>query len=352
MAAATKKKPSTKAQVKSKKSLDNDDDVENSLESSKNERSDGHFLRLKEGKHALYFLSNDYAEGYVHWVSTPEGARRVVCSGGLDGKGWAADTCPICAEVANLFKKAKKHEDSHGKDNAVTNKLRKRARNFRAKYEAHFLAAAGTFIRVKQGTEKIWEPDFDDAKVGILSLSREQYENFTALRNSEQYPFMKGGADLTNRVIVYDKAKRDDSTFATVEFKPAKKPSDPPDVEYDESEFDLEEAFVIDEEEVEKMSIVITSPSVDDDADYEDEDDEETSSKSSKKKSSAKKSAKAAEDDFLNDDDEESEDDESDDEEDDSDDDFEDDDPEEETPAKVPAKKSTTAKKTSSKKGK
>lgn len=235
------------------RSLENEDDVQAAHDSFEDQNT-SKVMKIPEGRTPVYFLSPSYEDGYVHWVTLPEGGRkRLVCAGGLEGKGWATEECPICGIVAKLYRQAKEIENEHGKTDEVE-QLRKRASGMRAKYEAHFLVAKGEMIKEKRDGKKVLVPDFDEAEVGILSMTRQQYESFTALRSSDAYPFMKGSADLVNRVIVLDKAKRGDSAFATTEFIPAKSKSDAPDVEYDEEEFDLEEDFAFDGEELESVA--------------------------------------------------------------------------------------------------
>jgi len=250
--------------------LDRADDVQESLDSMETQ---GNILRIPEGRTPVYILNSEYADGYAHWVKAKGGgvSPRVVCAGGVEGKGWVPEECPICALVAALYKKAKSIEAKHGETDEVKT-LRKSASNIRAKYEAHFLAVKGELVkeRVKGGKKMV--PDFEDGQVGILSLTRQQFEDFVYLRKSDKLPFMKDGEDLTNRIIVLDKRKRGKSTYATTEFIPSKRTSDPPDLEYDEEEFDLEEDFEVDEDDLENAADLSRKSKDDDDDDFEDDD--------------------------------------------------------------------------------
>jgi len=280
------------------KKLTNDDDVQQSNESFENEG--GRILKIPEGKTPVYLLSDDYADGYVHWVNLPDGTRtHLICAGGLEGKGWAVDSCPVCGRVASLYKMAKAIE---GKDKERADVIRKRAGSMRAKYEAHFLAAKGEMVKEKRGDKKVSVPDFEEGVVGILSMTKQQFESFTGLRSDPNYPFMKGPADLVNRVFVLDKEKREGSTFATTIFHPSKNQSDAPDVEYEADDFDdLEADFEIDTDALADAAELLAAT--------EDEDFDTTGDDSSARSSRSGKSGKHGKpvatndvaDDFLDD---------------------------------------------------
>ena len=250
------------------KEIDNEEDVQGSLDSF--ERSGSNVLKIPEGKTPIYLLSGEYQDGYVHWVNIAGNITRVVCLGGVEGRGWAPDECPICKYVAEMYGKAKKLEESHGKEDKRVKALRKKAGRLRAKYEAHFVAAKGELVREKTGSgKKRFVPDFEDCDVGILSCTKQQFEDLTSIRKSEKYPFMNGGKDLLNRPIVVDKRKRGDSIYATSEFIPSKRTSDL-DVDYDEDELGLDSDFEIDEESAEAVVELLQKP-----AESTDEDDVE-----------------------------------------------------------------------------
>jgi hypothetical protein len=273
------------------KSLTDEDDIQGSLDGSANQEGGGKNLKIPEGKTPIHILSEDYADGYIHWAKLPDGSlKRLACLGGLEGHGWVPDTCPLCGVVAQLYKQAKSLEKEEG-ETAEVKKLRKKAFDLRAKYEAHFLAAVGELVREKDAKtgNKIFVPEFDQGKVGILSMTRQQYENFTALRNSESFEFMKGPEDLINRVIILDKAKRDGSAFATIEFIPSKRQSESPKIEYEADDFDLEEDFELDEDTCNEVVELIGS--------FDEEDDSPTDTKSKKAaRRPSKKSAEEVED--------------------------------------------------------
>ena len=220
-------------------------------------------------------------------------------------------------------------EADKGETKAVK-RLREHASQMRARYEAAFIGAKGEFVKEKKNGKKVNVPDFEEGEVGILPMTRTQFESFTGLRKDEKFKFMKGPQDLVNRVIVADKAKRGGSDYATIEFIPSSHISDPPDLEYDEDDFDLDARYEIDEDIIEKIMLALDGDDEDDDGLDMDEEDFNL------------------DDDDDDDDDEEVEDD--DDADDDDDLDFDDDDDDifdDEEEEEVPKKKS---KKTSSKK--
>ena len=302
-----------------------EEDVQESLDSQS--RGDGRTLTIPEGKTPVYFLSGSYADGYIHWVSLPDGSRvRVVDPDGLEGRGWTPDTNPITKYCQTLYKEAKAAEDAGQEKKAKA--LRARAGQMKPRYEARFLVAVGELVRVKKKDgSKGFEPDFEGAKVGILALTRKQFDDFVALRKSERYPFIKSPQNLLDRPIILDKRKRDDAMFATIEFIPSRHPMDPPDVEYDADDFDLDSDYEADEEQVAKLAKLLRGAAKDDDddeveLDTADDDDD-------------------LDDDFLDDEDAEEE---EDDEDEDTDDDFLDEDsPSKKKPAK--AKSSARSKK-------
>ncbi len=282
------------------KRIDNEDDVDETRAGIA--QDGGKTLKIPKGRTPVYILNSEFSDGYVHWVDVLGSPIRVVCGGGFEGKGWAVDDCSICKKVAGLYQKAKSLKKKEGPEGDGVTKLQKKAGRIKAKYEAHFLAAQGEMVKEKREGKKVSVPDFDNAKVGILTLTRQMYEDFTSLRDKEEYPFMHGAKDLTNRIIVLSKSTKEGSTYATTDFIPAKSPSDPPEVEYDADEFDLDEDFVIDEEQIEKVASALDDDDDEEEEDFEEEaDEEETSPKNKKGKKAGKKSGDSAEADFLDD---------------------------------------------------
>lgn len=268
------------------KKLTNEQDVQATKKSFSH---DSKILKFDENsKTPIYILSIEYDEGYVHWIETLDGRRiRVVCGGGIEGKGFDPANCKICNYLVEGYRDARALE---GDDKQEADKMRKKLNQMRAKYSAELLAVKGELLKVKDRTtgKKTLSADFDDYEVGILALTESQFNELTGLKDSEAYPHVKTYADLVNRVIIVDKRKRDKggkgARYATIEFQPLKAKSDPPDVEYDADDFNLSEDFILDAERIEKAFALLSGEEdydedVDEGVEYEeaseDVDDEE-----------------------------------------------------------------------------
>jgi hypothetical protein len=232
------------------KNLTNKTDVDASKEAT---AQTGQVLKIESGKTPVYFLSSEYMDGFIHWVG-PKGERaRVVCLGGLENKGWDPEACPICAKVKALYERARALEDAGKKEAGET--IRKEANDARAKYEAQFIVAKGEMVKAKteDGTKQFMA-DFDDAVVGILALTRKQYDNLIKLVEGDAYDHVKTFDDLFNRAIVLDKAIRGNASMATIEFIPSRHQTAPPALKWDKKDYDIEAAFAVDAEEVRKLA--------------------------------------------------------------------------------------------------
>ena len=228
------------------------------------------FLKIPDHKTPWYLISLDYSDGFVHWYDAGSGRRRVVCTGGLEGQGFAPDHCPICAYVLELYQEAKRLEQEG--DTAHAKQLRDRANNLRGKSEVHIKAIRGQRVLVKTKTGKQYIPDFEtsddsDAAVGILSLSKAQWTGLTDLFLSGDNPNITSGDDLANRVLWTSKESRKGSTgnkYSAVVWTADEHESDMPDVEIPESilEYDLGGGFEVVEGDVEKVFSLISGQSV------------------------------------------------------------------------------------------
>lgn len=259
------------------KELTNEQDVQ---ATKKSFSGDSKILKFDENsKTPIYILSSDYEEGFVHWIDTPDNRRmRVVCGGGVDGKGFDPDNCRICNYLVEGYREARGLE---GEDKKSADTLRKSLNRMRANYCAELLAVKGELLKIKDKVtgKKTLSADFDDYEVGILALTETQFNALIGLKDSDAYPYIKTYADLVNRVIILDKRRRDqsgkDAKYATVEFQPLKAKSDPPDVEFDADDFDRCEDFVVDEERIEKAFALLSGEEdydedVDEGVEYED----------------------------------------------------------------------------------
>jgi len=252
----------------------NDKDTKESQEALE---SGGKILTIDQGKTPIYVLESGYEDGYVHWVRVKgQGSQRVVCGGGLEGKGFAPDECGLCKHSMDIFAEARELDDA-GKTSRAA-KVRQQGNDLRAKYEAHFLVIKGEVVKIKdQKTgKKRAVADYEDGKVGVLAMTKRQYQDFLALLNGEKYPYVETKKDLLNRSIILDKAKRGDAMYATIEFVPSRNKTNKPEVEYKVEDF-LTDVFVIDTEQIDKAVALLSGSGVahEDDAgedDFEDDD--------------------------------------------------------------------------------
>lgn len=237
------------------KDLTKQEDVDASLESQES-ISTGN-LKIPEGKTPVYFLTSGYEDGFTHWIDLPEGRMRVVCAGGPKGRGYAPDDCKICAYCSAMYAKAKKIASDGDVDKAE--KIKKLGNGAHARYEAQFIVAKGEMVKVKVDGEKKEVADFDDAEVGILQFTENQYKSFIGLVDKEGS--VKTTADLFNRAILLDKAKREHkgkkAQFPTIEFKASRTQSDPPAVEWKPEDFPIADNFKVDMEQIEKAAAVL-----------------------------------------------------------------------------------------------
>lgn len=261
--------------------LDNDQDVKETKDAFEGSSSTKIIKIPEDVRTPIYILDPNYEKGYAHYVKIGGKITRVVCAGGLEGEGWAPDVCKLCAYALSLFQEAKKL--AARKPNA-SKKLKKEASDIRATAAAELIVAKGELITIKDrktGKRKTI-PDFEGegVEVGVLSLTKKQFDDLTGLKSSEEHPYVKTGKDLMNRPIVLDKKKRDGKMYATIKFIPAKKPLPVPDIDYDEDELDISEDFEIDEDKIQEAYELLTGEADYDEDDFEDdaydyEDDEE-----------------------------------------------------------------------------
>lgn len=239
------------------------------------------YLSIPERKTPWYLISLDYADGYVHWYDAGAGHRRVVCAGGIEGRGFAPDACPICAYTLELYQEAKRLEASG--DSGRAKQVRERAGRIRAKAETHFKALRGERVLVKTKTGKVEAADFevseddDESAVaaGIISLSKAQWEGLIGMRGDSSVPQIKTAEDFGNRVLWTSKESRKGSRggkYSAVVWHADPQESDMPDFEIPEEllEMDLGDDFETNPEELEKVYALLSGQELE-----EPEDDEE-----------------------------------------------------------------------------
>jgi len=331
------------------KSLKRKEDVQSTQAAAEGGQS--YFLSIPETRTPWFFMNLDYADGFVHWVDIGGQARRVVCAGGLEGKGFAPDACPICSHVVGLYQEAKElREEGH---TAKADKLKNKANRMRAKLEVQFKVIRGGFeierdpkTRKKTKVVSFDTEDVDlDVAPGIIALSNSQFDGLTGLIKGEETPFIEVGDDLGTHYLVTTKERkkgRSGNKYSQVVWEAEEdEVSESPDVEIPKelAEINLEDNFQVDDEAISKVYGLLTGE------ESEDADDDEVVEL---EEDSVDEPDESYLDDVEGDDDEVEEDDDDDDEDEEEDEDdevleFEDDMPDEEPPKKKKASASKGA---------
>lgn len=238
--------------------------------------SAGMNLTIEKGRTPVYFLSAAYADGYVHWVGSGGKSNfRVVCGGGLEGKGYAPESCKVCKWMSEVYDKATQLQSAGKPKQAQV--IRNTANAVHAKYELLFVAAKGEMLvsKDKRTGKKVGVPDFDEAEVGTLSMTKKQWQDFQGLVEGGRYDEIESKKDLFNRIIIIDKRNRatdgKKDRYPTVEFIPSKKQSDAP-IEVDLKDYPLGERFIVEAKTIDEVAQMLRHGKVKkDEAEYEDE---------------------------------------------------------------------------------
>jgi hypothetical protein len=258
------------------KSLSREADVQTTMKAM--EQAPSWFITIPDKKTPWYFLGLDYADGFVHWYDIGGQARRVVCAGGLEGKGFATDNCPICAYVLELYQEAKRLKEE-GED-AKSKQVKERANKLHGKIEVQFKTIRGqrTLLKTKTGKEWIadWDTEDEDSTVdiGIISLSEAQFDGLTAMIKGENTSFILDGDGLGIRVLWTAKEKRKNKSgrkYSAVVWSADEAETEMPDMEVEQEllDLDLAENFVIDGEEVDKVFALLSGQEVEEVAEDE-----------------------------------------------------------------------------------
>lgn len=247
------------------KSLKNQDDIQSTAKAM--EKAQSWYLSIPDQKTPWRLLSLDYSDGYVHWYDIGGGARRIVCAGGLEGKGFATSVCPICAYVLEQYQEAKRLLDEG--DEAKSIQVKNRANRLHGKPEVQFKALRGqrTLLKTKLGKE--WVADFDlsdeesTSAVGIISLSESQFSGITGLIHGSGTEFIKTGDDLERRVLWSTKEHRKGKTggkYSAVVWSADSAESAMPDIEIPSelADMDLTTNFTINNDEIDKVFSAIS----------------------------------------------------------------------------------------------
>jgi len=251
------------------KSLKRKEDVKASKEAAASE-SGRKFLKIPDMRTPWRLLSLDYEDGYIHWVDVQGRKINVPCVGGVEGKGFDPDNCPICASTLQLYEDAKALKaEGKVKESKV---LKSDANDMRAKYQALFIAVRGQKVLIKERGKdgkirKAWAADFDassedsDVEVGILALSKSQFSNLIGLIGSEETPFIKTGSDLGNRVLWSKKSSKKGRSggndYTEVTWTADPRPSETPKIEIPEN-VSIEGYFDVDEKVLNKVVSYLT----------------------------------------------------------------------------------------------
>jgi hypothetical protein len=270
-------------------SLGNAEDVKRTRDAAES-GGESRFLKIPDAKTPWYLLGLEYASYFSHWVEIGGMRRPVVCAGGLEGKGFATDECPICAHTLDLYNEAKELESEGDKDAA--GKVRQKANDIRAKLNVVMKAAKGQYvlIKTKTGKKRVADWDMEDSdsnvEVGLLNLSNAQWEGLTGMIGGEDTPFIESGEDLAKRVLWTKKESRKGKTggkYSAVVWGAEEEEIDfPEEVEVDDElkEIDLDEFAKVNDEDIQKVMKFLTgedSEDVDDDEEVDLEDDSDDS---------------------------------------------------------------------------
>ena len=295
------------------------------------------YIKIKNGKNFIRFMSDDFVSEYVHGLRGNKFYKEIVCLGGIKGGGYAPDACPICAEAKKHWdnKKKIKENPKFDKSKALQGEAElenKKGNMLRAGLSTKMAAVYGEVIREKSKGEITLIPEFEkEAK--ILNISTAQWKQ---LVKHKKYILTKN--------FLFVKENPDGETIQTtpVKIKVSKETSKAPKI--DNELPDLDSAFHYgddkeakkilkdylnntgDDSEDEDDEDVDMEEEDDDDIDDEDADDEDADDKDDDD-DKKKKTKKDEEDDEDEDDDdiEDEEDDEDEDEDEDDDDDEEED---------------------------
>lgn len=276
------------------KSLGNLDDIQ-STSTAMESGGQNLFLKIPDAKTPWFLLGIEYADFCLHWYEGPQGRRSVVCAGGIDGKGFSPDKCPICEHVLGLYQEGKRLRERGGDgDQALGDKLKNRANDLRGKATVILKAIRGQYVLIKDSKgRKTQEADFELASddsdsnvdVGFLSLSEAQWSGLTALIKGEHTEFIANGVDLCKRILFTRKEKRKGRTtkYTAVVWGAEADEIEAPDIEIPKEvdEKDLDDFAVVDTAELDKVVAFLSgqgSEVLDDDEEValdEDSDDSE-----------------------------------------------------------------------------
>lgn len=228
------------------------------------------FLSIPDSKTPWRLLELNYSNFFSHWYEGQQGRRSVVCAGGVDGKGFDTENCPICEHTLELYQEGKRLRDVEGKTDAG-NRLKDRANNIRGKFTAVLKVIRGQYVLIKDAKgRKVTEADFEldpdnvdsTVEVGYLSLSEAQWLGLTGLINGEHSSFITDGADLGKHVLFTKKERRKGKTtkYTAVVWGAEEEEVEFPniDIPNEIAEKNLDDFSTIDFDEVSKVAAFLT----------------------------------------------------------------------------------------------
>ncbi len=260
----------------------------------------GNIISLDEGHNFIILLSEEYEEGYVHWIEIAGKKNKRTCAAGLEAQGWDPEECELCALALELFD-MKKAANLEG-DKLLAKDYNEKGNNIRSGYSAVFQA-----IKFKSVIERIRDkksgkskkkslPDYEEYDVGKLNLTHAQVTKLFDLIEDDD-PLISDGEDLICRVLDFVKKKEGDNIYASVkEILPSKKKKkfNLSKIEFEEEDApDISDEFE-EAEDLDKIADLYRAEMEgDEEEEYEEEELEKKSSKGKVKKKKKSKVKKA-----------------------------------------------------------
>lgn len=269
------------------RSLGNQEDVARTSKAA-----EGHggqqFLSIPDAKTPWRLLSLDYADSFVHWVEVSGNRRPVRCGGGIEGEGFKPDDCPICQHMLGLYQDAKALRADG--DEAKADKLKNHANEMRGQLQVVMKAIRGQYALMKDPKTKkkyrVADWDMEDSEtnveVGLLSLSKAQWEGLTGLIGGEDTPFIESPEDLLSHTLFTEKERRKGRTgakYSAVVWGAEEEESEMPDIEIPEEveKANLDDFCEIDREELAQVYQALSGQTIEDPEEDEEVEMEEDS---------------------------------------------------------------------------
>jgi hypothetical protein len=159
------------------------------------------YIKLDQKVNYVCIVSPDYADGFIHYLRKQdkgkERIKSIPCKAGLEGYGFAPDSCPLCKEALELYDRAKKETNK-----PVAKDLKDQGNDTRASYKMQLYAMKGDAIITKnKAGVKVTKGDFDDAKtVQVLSFTEHQKKLLLALI-SDPASGIKESSDIVGKIL-------------------------------------------------------------------------------------------------------------------------------------------------------